>query len=163
MERILTNNQVEWLVNVKLLSEYEDDCFSRDDMPEKLGSFIENEFPGKEDCIVPELEVLKEKGFLVLGAEFNGICFIVSNVDITKKGLDYLTMLEEDFAEKLAINSGIVKTLPQQTSSKDILDYIEQISTIISNLIGLVPHIGNFSQGAIPFAKKAIELLVKSS
>lgn len=163
MERILTNVQIEWLTNIKMLSEYEDKNFSKEDMSEKFASFVENEYPGEEIAIVYELQVLREKGFLVLEEELFDTYATVSNVDITKKGLDYLTMLKEDFAEKLALNEKVLAMIAEKSKEnrtlpdKDILDYIEQISTILSNISGLIPSVGNFCQGAIPFAKSLIK------
>ncbi|OBR94184.1 hypothetical protein CLRAG_15750 [Clostridium ragsdalei P11] len=163
MERILTNLQIEWLTNIKMLSEYEDESFSKEDMSEKFASFVENEYPGEEIAIVYELQVLKEKGFLVLEEKIFDTYATVSHVDITKKGLDYLTMLKEDFAERLALNEKVLAIIEGKNrknrtpSDKDILDYIEQISTIISNVSGLIPSVGNFCQGAIPFTKSLIK------
>jgi DNA-binding PadR family transcriptional regulator len=167
MERILTNLQIEWLTNIKLLSEYEDEFFSKEDMSEKFSSYVEHEYPDKEISIVYELQVLREKGFLVLETEEFNTSVIVNNVNITKKGLDYLIMLEEDFAEKLALNQNVLNMLTEKSKenktalNKDILDYVEQISTIISNISGLIPSVGNFCQGAIPFAKSLVRLTLK--
>lgn len=166
MERILTNLQVDWLTYIKILSEYEDENFLKEDMSEKFASFVESEFPGKEIEIVYELQVLREKGFVVLEEEFFDTYVIVNDVNITKKGLDYLTMLKEDFAEKLTLNEKVLNIILEKSkenikSDKDVLDYIEQVSTIISNISGLMPNIGNFCQGAIPVAKSIMKFTLK--
>lgn len=170
MERILTNLQIEWLTNIKMLSEYEDEHFSKEDMSEKFASFVETVYPGEETDIVYELQVLREKGFLVLEEELFYTHATVNDVNITKKGLDYLTMLKEDFAEKLALNEKVLSIIAEKNkengmaSNKDILDYVEQISTIVSNISGLIPSVGNFAQGALPFAKSLVKFtLTKTS
>lgn len=103
MERIFTNLQIEWLANIKLLSEYEDDCFSKEERSEKFAAFVETEYPGEE----------------------------------------------------LALNEKLV----HMANKKDVLDYIEQTSTIVANLSGLIPNVGNLCQGAIPFVKELKKLV----
>lgn len=163
MERILTNLQVEWLTNIKLLAEYEDEHFSKKDMSEKFASFVENEYPGEENSIVYELQVLQEKGLVIVDEKLYETHVLVNDINITKRGLDYLTMLKEDFAEKMASNEKMLTMITEISKknggspNKDILDHIEQISTILSNVVGLIPSVGNFCQGAIPFVKGLVK------
>lgn len=156
MERIFTNLQIEWLTNIKLLSEYEDDCFSKEERSEKFAAFVETNYPGEELNIVYELQVLREKGLIILEEQISEPDAFVTDVNITKKGLDYLTMLKEDFAEKLALNEKLI----HMANKKDVLDYIEQTSTIVANLSGLIPNVGNLCQGAIPFVKGLKKLVL---
>lgn len=164
MERILTNLQLEWLSNIKLLSDYEDDSFSKEDMSDKFASFVENEYQGDVIPIVYELQVLREKEFIILEEGIFDTYVTVKYVNITKKGSDYLVMLKEDFAEKLALNEKLVEIISQINkvekilSNKDVLNYTEQITSILSNVISLIPSVGNFCQGAIAIATRLIKL-----
>lgn len=162
MERILTNKQVEWLYNIKMLSKIEDDAFPKEEMAKKLYNLVENEYPGEEEETASELQVLKEKGFLTLEFELSGIDMEISDVNITKKGVDYLTMLKEELAEKLASDQKLADFLKSSANSKkDVLDYMEQTTTILSNVLGIASPIGSFCQGAIPFFKEALRMGLK--
>lgn len=79
----------------------------------KISSHFENEYPGKEISIVYELQVLRGKGFLVLEEEFDN-SVIVNHVNITKKGLDYLIMLAQDFAEKLVLEQNVLNMIAER-------------------------------------------------
>jgi hypothetical protein len=139
MERILTNSQVEWLAIIKALSEYEDEYFPKDDMSKKLDAVIESTYPGEEISIISELKVLKEHGFLTLESsdcrveEFKGEQFeydaSVEDVNITKKGSDYLVLLNEENPKSLF---------------NTILARIKQVAIIGNNLGGLFSFLIKF-------------------
>lgn len=176
MERILTNLQVEWLTNIKLLTDFndpslddEDDIFEElsdeKDISRKLCSFIKTTYPEQDSTIISELEVLFEKKLINLKLSYDNSSYIpdIEQVSITKKGLDYLTMLQEELAEKMFSDSQIKNLLIQinQTvekgNEKDILDKLEQASSIANNIAGLIPSFGNICQGLIPYVKSLIK------
>ena len=156
MERILTNYQVEWLVNIKLLLEYSDASFEIYENVKKIYNFIENEYPGEEDNIIEELKVLKEKEFINLDVSQEGY---IDNAEITKKGLDYLVILEEHAIERTMNNEKIDKVytllcdMHKQNinmNRKTLLEKIEQITSISNNTLTTVSYIGSICQGLLP-------------
>jgi hypothetical protein len=169
MERILTNYQVEWLSNLKALSKYEDKCYEKNAMVDKVYNFIENNYPGQENEVVPEFEVLRQKNFIILESEIDKLGdYVISEIDITKAGSDYLILLEEDWQEKMLMSDRLTKIneilisiskSSSKMSMKGVLDKIEQITTIGSNLTsvaGSLMSLGTISQGLIPIVRNLI-------
>lgn len=162
MKRILTNLQVEWLTNIMLLSEFTSDSFTKGNVQDKLPVFIETNYPGQEETVFSDLEVLKEKGLLTMETtdSYAGPCYEL--IEITKKGIDYLTMLQEDFAEKVSTDSKLCDLLIQinenieKGNQKTVLDRVEQLTTIGSNFSCLSSSVGFLWQGAIPFFVKKV-------
>lgn len=174
MERILTNYQVEWLSNLKLLSDYEDDYFGKDEMAEKTSNFIENNYPGCENEIGKELNVLKNKGFITFEYTTNQSEYlIIQEIGMNKAGIDYLIMLKEDFIERSTTNEQMLELLKNITeinksvneiAQKTLLDKIEQLSTIGANFTTMgstVLSLTGIPQGIIPFIKEAINGIIK--
>lgn len=169
MERILTNYQVEWLSNLKALSKYEDECYEKNEMVDKVYNFIENNYPGQENEVVPEFEVLRQKNFIILESEIDELGdYVISKIDITKAGSDYLILLEEDWQEKSLMSDRMAKInevlisiskSSLKISMKGVLDKIEQITTIGSSLTsvaGSLMSLGTISQGLIPLVRNLI-------
>lgn len=161
MERVLTNYQVEWLSNLKLLSDYEDDTFKKDEMANKTRNFIENNYPGDEMKIIEEFEVLHEKGFIKFQGSIDDL--IIERIVLTKSGLDYLTILEEDFNEKVVYNEGVsniykmlcsIRDNCEKLNEKSLADKIEQYSTITSNILSSSMSLASIGQGIIPLLCK---------
>lgn len=164
MERILTNYQIEWLSNLKLLSEYEKDpSFEKDDLIRKTCNFIENNYPGEEKNILEEFNVLKEKGFINFKASISDL--EIETLRLTKSGLDYLVLLEEDFKERSIHDENISKIYQliydinencEKLNKKSLLDKIAQCIGISSDAFSTVSALGSIAQGLIPMIIKTL-------
>ncbi len=175
MERILTNLQVEWLTNLKLLDDYEDECFEITALDKKLSNFIENNYPGYENEIGKELDVLKNKGFITFEYTTNQSGhLIIQEVGMNKAGIDYLIMLKEDFIERSTKNEQMLELLKNITeinksvngiAQKTLIDKIEQYSTIGANFATMgstvLSSFTGIPQGIIPFIKEGIKGIIK--
>ncbi|WP_461204571.1 hypothetical protein [Clostridium sp. DL1XJH146] len=175
MERILTNYQVEWLSNLNLLREYEDNYYRKDKVTEKTCNFIENNYPGEEEKIMQEFEVLKQKGFINFETSVNIFgSTVIDNIEINKLGLDYLVILEKDFKEKATYDENISKIYEilctitknceklnkncEKLNEKSLLDKIEQFAQITSGSYSSVLALGSIAQGVIPMACKILKI-----
>lgn len=161
MEKKLTYSQILWLSNVKLLSEYEDTFFSKEDMSSKLSNFIENNYPGEEDAVLDDLKMLHKHGFveLQLGEDDSNVEY----VNITLEGSNYLNLLEEDLQDQAKKNKDIqdIKTLLEESKSKNRDAIVSKLATALGvsdNLTSVLERLGKMCTGLIPVVLKMLSL-----
>lgn len=153
------------------MREHDDDSFEKDEFVEKTCNFIDNYDEDDKENIIEELEVLKQKGFINLNTSIDDVAStVIDDISLTKAGIDYLTILEEDFRERAIYNENILKINQilcdinensEKLNKKSLLDKIAQGIGISSDVFSSISALGAISQGIIPIITKISTILVQ--